>query len=227
MSRRAAKKTRPVEGHPFWPHEVIRDSIIILLFTGLCFLLSGFMPYFLESPADYSSQPPVILPDWYLLWSYGMLKITADITVLGVPLSVPLMGENFGWQLLNAKTWGLLLNGVVAAPLILIVFLDRGNSKRPVEAPFWASAGMAGVVYIFMTSVYSINNVIYSEFPIFGQEYGTWLNKYVTLFQMDLLAWLTNLLTLLTFFVFYVPLKIVQKQHGYEAKLNANYYKVR
>jgi quinol-cytochrome oxidoreductase complex cytochrome b subunit len=234
--RRAAKRKnlRPVEGYPFWPHEFTRDVVIILVFTAVVFYLSAFMPYFLETPADPRGPPAVILPDWYLLWSYGLLKIANDFTIgqgftcsigtiyhCGDIVEAPILGP------LNAKTIGLLLNGVVIAPLILVPFLDRGHSRRPVESPFWASAGFAGVVYILMVSVYSINGVINQTAPIFGQVYFDWTAQYVTIFQLDLLAWLTNLLPVVAFFVTYIPLKMVQKQHGYEAKLNASYYNTR
>lgn len=236
--RRAKKKLRPVEGYPFWPHEVVRDTIIILVFTALLFYLSAFMPYFLETPADPRGPPAVILPDWYLLWSYGILKVTDDFTVgAGFQCSLDLAGRNFytcGDIItlpvvgpLNAKTWALLFHVVVLAPVILVPFLDRSHSQRPVESPFWAAGGFAGVVYILMVSIYSINNVVNAEFPIFGQQYFTWTKDYVTLFQLDLLALLTNLLPVLSFFVVYIPLKMLQKQHGYEAKLNASYYKTR
>ncbi|MHB8585903.1 MAG: hypothetical protein ACYDDF_08740 [Thermoplasmatota archaeon] len=238
--RRVKKKlNRAVEGYPFWPHEVVRDVILILVFTAFIFYLSGFLPYYLESPADPRGPPAVILPDWYLLWSYGILKVTDDFTlcsgwtgtVLGIPgiwtytcgdiVSLPVVGT------LNAKTWALVFHGFVLGPVILVPLLDRGKSRRPVESPFWASAGFAGVIYILMVSIYSINGVIQASYPVFGQEYFTWTREYITLFRLDLLALLTNLLPIVAFFLVYIPLKIVQRQHGYEAKLNYSYYNVR
>jgi quinol-cytochrome oxidoreductase complex cytochrome b subunit len=238
--RRAKKKmNRAVEGYPFWPHEVVRDTIFILFFTGIIFYLCAFIPYYLEAPANPGGQPAVILPDWYLLWSYGILKIADDVTfcsgwagtTLGIPgiwtyacgdiVSLPVVG------LLNAKTWALVFHAFVLGPVILVPLLDRGHSRRPVESPFWASAGLAGVVYILMVSIYSVNTVIQLSYPIFGQEYFTWTRDYVQLFHLDLLALMANLLPLLIFFVCYIPLKIMQRQHGYEAKLNYSYYNTR
>ncbi|HWG89287.1 MAG TPA: hypothetical protein VNZ52_00410 [Candidatus Thermoplasmatota archaeon] len=264
-ARRLKKKAKPVEGQPFWPHEFIRNTIIVCIFTGALILLSAFMPYYLEAPADPAGQPQVILPDWYLLWSYGLLKIADDVTVLGCPQYVPFIAEDgaldfslpsvdFGaecwitqttWAPLNAKMNGLLILNVLAVlPLILVPILDRGKSRRPVESPFWAAAGLAGAVWIFMVSVYSVNTVIYGRAPIYGEEYTmetffTWLHGFgiaqgmsdmkdvITFFQLDLLSWLTNLLPFLVFVFTYIPLRMVQKAHGYEAKLNYNYYKVR
>jgi len=250
--RRAKKKLRPVEGQPFWPHEAIRDSILLCIFTAACLFISALMPYFLETPADPRGPPAVILPDWYLLWSYGLLKITDDITVCGgwanqlpnlcgVIVKAPNIGFaptpanpdpagpflDMSWTTLNAKLWGLLLNAVVVLPLVILPFIDRGHSRRPVESPAMASFAFAWTWYIFMISVYSINNVINEKWPVFGKEYLVWTRDYVTVFQLDLLALLTNLTPIIAFFLCYVPLKLLQKTHGYEAKLNANYYKVR
>lgn len=232
--RRASKKLRPVEGHPFWPHEVVRDLIIILVFTGLMFYASGAMPYFLESPADSKGQPPVILPDWYLLFAYGALKITEDLTVFGWGVPTPFLDAQYNfaaspgdWGPVNAKLLGLIFNLVPGIPFIIVPFVSFGKNRRPVEHPFAASIGMATVVYILMLSVYAIDTVINKEFPFFGREYGTWLASYFTIFRFDLLSWLTHILPVITFFVMYIPLKMVQKQHGYEAKLNHSYYKVR
>ena len=232
--RRAAKKLRPVEGHPFWPHEVVRDLIIICMFTAVVFFAAAFLPYFLESPADPRGPPAVILPDWYLLFAYGALKITEDLTILGHAIPTPGLDSQYNfalnpadWGPVNAKLLGLIFNLVPGIPFIIVPFVSFGKSRRPVEHPFAASIGMATVVYIGMLSVYSIDTVINKEFPFFGREYGLFLKPWFTIFRFDLLSWLTHLLPVITFFVMYIPLKIVQKQHGYEAKLNASYYNTR
>src|SRR5690349_2436193 len=98
--KRAKKKFRLVEGFPFWPHEFVRDMIFLSFFTAMIFFLSGFVPYYLESPADPAGQPHIILPDWYLLWSYGLLKIAHPVVI-------------FGFTVFTAKVWGVVLNGVV------------------------------------------------------------------------------------------------------------------
>ena len=232
--RRAVKKLRAVEGHPFWPHEVVRDLIITLMFTAIVLFSAAAMPYFLEGPADPAGQPAVILPDWYLLFAYGALKITEDLTIMGYPIPTPMLDAQYefalnpaDWGPVNAKLLGLIFNLVPGIPFIIVPFVSFGKNRRPVEHPFAASIGMATVVYILMLSVYAIDTVINKEFPFFGREYGKFLAPYFTIFRFDLLSWLTHLLPVITFFVMYIPLKMVQKQHGYEAKLNHSYYKVR
>ena len=205
-ARRAKKKFRAVEGFPFYPHELVRDAIIVCFFTAIIFFLAGFIPYYLEAPADPAGQPHIILPDWYLLWSYGLLKIAHDVTI-------------FGYVILTAKVWGVILNGVVIAPLLVIPFIHLGHSRRPVEEPFWASLGSAGLMLAFTLSAYSVNGV-YRVAPGMG-----WTTKMIGTYELD--AWLTMLLPVVAFFLSYVPLKWRKGIEGYENKLSRNYYRIR
>lgn len=205
QERRAKKRFRNVEGFPFWPHEVVRDAIIICFFTAVIFFLSGFIPYYLEAPADPAGQPQVILPDWYLLWSYGLLKIAVDVKI-------------FGTTLVTAKVLGVLLNGVIVAPLVVLPFIHPGSSRRPVEEPFWGGVGAFGIMLAFTLSAYSVNGVFYPKIPI--------LATFRFLFW-ELGAWLTVLLPVAAFFVAYVPLKWRKGILGYENKLSRNYYRIR
>jgi quinol-cytochrome oxidoreductase complex cytochrome b subunit len=265
--RREKKKLRPVEGHPFWPHEVVRNTIITLVFTAAVFYIAAFLPYYLDTPADARGPPAVILPDWYLLWAFGALKIAEDFVILGRPVPTPFLDAALeptmnpeDWGPVNAKLVGLIFNALPVVPIVIIPFISRGKSQRPVEQPFWAAAGLAWSIYVLMLSVYSIDVLVNRDFPAFGREYDLWtffyflqvngfagfyewlyhvgfwkvppgftptLRDIVTLVRFDLLSWLTHLIPLVTFFAVYIPLWVVKKKHGYEAKLNANYHKVR
>lgn len=203
-ARRAKKRFRIVEGFPFYPHELIRDAIFVCFFTAVIFFLSGFIPYYLEAPADPSGQPHIILPDWYLLWSYGLLKIAHDVTI-------------FGFTILTAKVWGVILNGVVIAPLFVIPFIHLGHARRPVEDPLWAGFGSAGLMLAGTLSAYSVNGVYREHIPWIAAPIGT--------YEID--AWLTMLLPIVAFFLAYIPLKWRKSIEGYENKLSRNYFRIR
>ncbi|HVL87387.1 MAG TPA: LamG-like jellyroll fold domain-containing protein [Candidatus Thermoplasmatota archaeon] len=173
--RRAKKRLRTVEAQPFWPHEAMRDTALILFFVAGTLYISAAMPYFLEAPANPAGQPEVILPDWYLLWSYGLLKPgVANPIGEATPWEVPGLSEVHGFVnpgttvVLDAKTIGLILNGILVVPLVLLPFIDRGNPRRPQEAPLQAGLGVALIVFLFMVSVFSVNNVVYNEYPVWG-----------------------------------------------------------
>lgn len=212
QAQRAKKRFRNVEGFPFWPHEFVRDMIFICFFMAVLFALSGFIPYYLEAPANPAGQPQVILPDWYLLWSYGLLKIAFDVMI-------PVPGEDI--MIMNAKVFGVVLNAVVIAPLIFLPFIHPGHARRPVEDPLWAAIGAGGVMLAMTLSVYAIAAGVIYVLP------GMAFLANIKFIGWELGAWLTVLLPVATFFVAYVPLKWRQSILGYENKLSRNYFRIR
>ena len=142
---------RDVLGFPTWPHEVIRNLSIASFFVGMVLFLAATMPPHIGPPASGSSTPAIILPDWYLYWSFGLLKLgplNPELTVLG------------GEKLLGDRPYGVLANLVVVGIITLVPFLNKGSARRPVEQPFWSAVGVGGVVFAFTISVYSAKNLV-------------------------------------------------------------------
>jgi len=142
---------RDVLAFPAWPHEMIRNLALTSFFVGMIILLSATLPPHLEAPANSSQTPAVILPDWYLYWSFGLLKLgplNPDLSLLG------------GQQLMADRTYGVLANVVVVGFIAIVPFLNKGSARRPVEQPFWASVGVFGVVFAFTISVLSVKNLV-------------------------------------------------------------------
>ncbi len=142
---------RDVLGFPTWPHETIRNLSIASFFVGMVLFLASTMPPHIGSPANPSTTPAIILPDWYLYWSFGLLKLgplNPELAVLG------------GQKLMADRTYGVLANVVVVGAIAIVPFLNKGSARRPVEQPFWAAVGMFGVVFAFTISVYSAKNLV-------------------------------------------------------------------
>lgn len=187
---------RDVLGFPFWPHEMIRNLSIVSFFVGMILFLSGTMPPHLGAPANPSSTPHIILPDWYLYWSFGLLKLgplNPELAILG------------GDKLMKDATYGVLANIVVVSIIAVVPFLNKGSARRPVEEPFWASVGMAGVVFAITISALAIKNLL----PL----------------DPNLLFDLTFLLPVVAGFITYAVLKTMQE--GYMYDLNKRYYRLR
>ncbi|AAG19095.1 MULTISPECIES: cytochrome bc complex cytochrome b subunit [Halobacterium] len=137
---------RDVLAFPTWPHELVRNLAITSFFVGMILFLGATLPPHLGQPANPSTTPAVILPDWYLYWSFGLLKLSAlnpELAILG------------GQKLLADRTFGVLANVVVVGFIAIVPFLNKGSARRPVEQPFWASVGVMGVVFAFTISAYS------------------------------------------------------------------------
>jgi len=142
---------RDVLGFPTWPHELIRNLALTCFFVGMLLLLSATLPPHIGAPANPSSTPSIILPDWYLYWSFGLLKL-GDLNP-----AISLLG---GKKLMADRTYGVMANVVVVGAIAIVPFLNKGSARRPVEQPFWAAVGVGGVTFAFTISILSIKNIM-------------------------------------------------------------------
>ena len=178
---------RDVLGFPTWPHETIRNLAITCFFVGMMFFLSAAMPPHLPSPADPSSTPDVILPDWYLYWSFGLLHldpINPELAILG------------GEKIMSDRVYGVMANVVVVSFIAIVPFLNKGSARRPVEEPFWGALGVGGVVFAITIAILPIQNLV----PL----------------PTSLLFDLTFFLPVVAFFIAYAALKTMQEGYMYE-----------
>jgi quinol-cytochrome oxidoreductase complex cytochrome b subunit len=178
---------RDVLGFPTWPHEVIRNLAITCFFVGMILFLSATLPPHLGKPANPSSTPSIILPDWYLYWSFGLLKL-GDLNP-----SLAILG---GEKLMATRTYGVLANIVVVGAIAIVPFLNKGSARRPVEQPFWAAVGVFGVTFALTIALLSIKNLI----PM----------------NTKLLQDLTFLLPLVTGAISYAVLKTMREGYMYD-----------
>jgi quinol-cytochrome oxidoreductase complex cytochrome b subunit len=142
---------RDVLAFPTWPHETVRNLAIASFFLGMLLFLAATLPPHIGAVASGSDTPAIILPDWYLYWSFGLLKLgplNPELAVLG------------GQKLLGDRPYGVLANVAVVGVITLLPFLNKGAARRPVEQPFWAALGVGGVVFAFTISLYSAKNLV-------------------------------------------------------------------
>ncbi|SIR85245.1 Cytochrome b(C-terminal)/b6/petD [Haladaptatus litoreus] len=142
---------RDVLAFPTWPHEMIRNLSIVSFFVGMILLLSATLPPHLGPPADPSSTPAIILPDWYLYWSFGLLKLgplNPELAILG------------GDKLMADRTYGVIANIIVVGIIAIVPFLNKGSARRPVEEPFWAAVGVFGVIFAATISAFAVQNLV-------------------------------------------------------------------
>ncbi len=150
------KRMRPRAGHAFWPHEVLRDAILFASILSTLLFYAWFIPPPLHSAADPFAQAGFVFPDWYVLFSYGYLRIGEYLPQFDVPLGP--IGDIFGTPVFswNAAWWGAALTGIPIGILALPPFLG-GREKRGVEDPGYAAAGAIYLGHIWFISVFSIN----------------------------------------------------------------------
>jgi len=196
LRRASTYLDRDVLGFPTWPHETVRNLTIVSFFVGLILLLSAALPPHIAAPANPSRTPAIILPDWYLYWSFGLLKLgpfNPNLAILG------------GQKLMSDRTFGIVMNVIVVGVIAMLPFLNKGMARRPVEEPFWAAAGVGGLLYAFTITVYSIKNLV----PI----------------EHNLLFDLTHIVPLVGAAIAYAALRTMRE--GYMYDLNRRYYRLR
>jgi quinol-cytochrome oxidoreductase complex cytochrome b subunit len=106
---------------------------------------------------------------------------------------------------MSTASYGVLANLVVVGFIAVVPFLNKGNARRPVEEPFWAAVGVAGVTFAFTIAVLSVKNLV----PM----------------DSHLLFDLTFLAPFVTGFISYSVLKSMRE--GYMFELNRRYYRLR
>ena len=150
------KRKRTRLGHGFWPHEVLSALLIFAFMAAVLLYYAWLIPPPLHGAADPYAQAGFVFPDWYVLFSYGYLRWGEYLPQFLVPTGF--VGEIVGQPVFpwNAAWWGAALTGIPVGILILPPFLG-GREKRPVEDPWFASAGAVYLAHIWFISVFSIN----------------------------------------------------------------------
>ena len=150
------ERRRTFTGHPFWPTEVLRDTIIFASIVMTIAFYSWLIPPPLHSAADPFAQAGFVFPDWYVLFSYGYRRWGEYLPQFVIPAGP--IGEFLGAPVIdwNAAWWGAAITGLPVGILALPPFLP-GREKRGVEDPWFATAGAVYLAHVWFISVFSIN----------------------------------------------------------------------
>ena len=93
-------------GKPFFPHHVIKESMVAYILIGILLTLSILTPFHLEEPANPFETPQGIKPEWYFLPMFQLLKYMPEPIAVALP-------------------------GIVGFLLFLLPFIDRSPERDP------------------------------------------------------------------------------------------------
>ncbi|MFW6435329.1 MAG: cytochrome b [Halovenus sp.] len=147
-----------VVGLPAFPNQVAVSAVVFFLTLATLSLLAGFLPVHNIAeygPNDPASTPSLIMPDWFLMWGYGFLKIIPSwmsFDLLGVHVSAEFIG-------------GLLLPGIVFGVVALWPFIDYDEkpvhfTADPLDRPFQTAVGVAAVLFIMVASIAGMDVIV-------------------------------------------------------------------
>ncbi|MFB6071064.1 MAG: cytochrome bc complex cytochrome b subunit [Halanaeroarchaeum sp.] len=147
-----------VVGLPMVPNQAVVSAVVFFLTVGALSVLAGLFPVHnvaAYGPNDPAGTPSIVMPDWFLMWLYGFLKIIPST------FTVHVAGVEF-----NTEFWGgVFLPGLVFGALILWPFIDRTDDERhftadPLSRPVPTAVGVGAVVMVLVASLAGMNNLL-------------------------------------------------------------------
>ncbi len=142
--RRGSKKEAEADTLPFWPYFVIKDLFGLLVVLVVFAAVVGFMPNYLGHPDNYipangSVTPTHIVPEWYYLPFYAILRAFDD-NVWAVIVASTLTGGA-----VTAKFFGVIAMFGSIFVMALVPWLDTSKVKSGRYRPafrffFWVLA---------------------------------------------------------------------------------------
>jgi quinol-cytochrome oxidoreductase complex cytochrome b subunit len=144
VAKKEKTKRRTLRSRPFWPGFALEELSILLLLFGLILMLASLLHpsqifesglgeaelQRLESPADPFNTPPQILPEWYFLAVFELLKLMDAwiVTLLIGLFAAGFFIVPFAQRFLSKykfEDWALRLS-VVAIVIIFLYFTAMG-----------------------------------------------------------------------------------------------------
>ncbi len=128
----------------FWPDQVVKDVIIVLIIFLILVALSAFAPPPFTGPADPLDTTFTPKPEWNFLFLYQALKffpgVLEVIGTVGIPTLVILLFVSLPFFDRNpehnpAKRPAMMLGGLVFVVLLLTLTISGYNSKSNIEQP--------------------------------------------------------------------------------------------
>jgi cytochrome b-561 len=149
-----------VVGLPAVPNQAAVSAVVFFLTLAVLSILAGFLPVHnvaAYGPNDPAGTPGLIMPDWFLMWLYGFLKLLPS----WLSFTVPVVGIHVNTEFVG----GIVLPGIVFALVFAWPFIDYESeaghfTRDPYERPWQTSVGMAAVVFIMIASIAGMNNIL-------------------------------------------------------------------
>jgi cytochrome b-561 len=150
-----------IVGLPAFPNQAAVSAVAFFLTAATLSLLAGLLPVHNIAeygPNDPAATPSLIMPDWFLMWVYGFLKLLPQWASFHIG-PVHISGEFLG---------GVLLPGLVFAAVAAWPFIDRSPEPEqftadPLQRPWQTAVGIAAVAFIMIASIAGMNNILANQ----------------------------------------------------------------
>jgi len=147
-----------IVGLPAFPNQAAVSAVVFFLTLATLALLAGFFPVHNVAeygPNDPAGTPSLIMPDWFLMWVYGFLKLLPSWLAFHVPILGEVNAEFVGGILMP----GLVFGAVAAWPFVDYYRDPEHFALNPLDRPKQTAVGVFGVTFIMVASVAGMNNI--------------------------------------------------------------------
>jgi cytochrome b-561 len=149
-----------VVGLPAFPNQAAVSAVVFFLTVATLSTLAGFLP--VHNIAEYgpnnpAGTPELIMPDWFLMWVYGFLKLLPS----WLSFTVPVVGAHVSAEFVGGVLMPTLVFGLVA----VWPFVDYDDepvhfTASPLARPWQTAVGIAAVQFIMIASIAGMNNLL-------------------------------------------------------------------
>ncbi len=156
------KQVAPLFGQ-FFPQQITPVLIISLVTLGMVILLGTYAAQVPGDPANKFLTPQFIVPEWYFLWVYGLLKWVGwlyDLVKFVPPAAV------FGVDLLSSKVVGILVAALMFLAVLLLPIIDRGKEVRALRRPLKTATGVWAIGFLATLTLYALNEILSADLTI-------------------------------------------------------------
>jgi cytochrome b6 len=156
------RQVAPLFGQ-FFPQQLLPVLIVSLVTLGVVLLLGAYAVQIPGDPANKFLTPQFIVPEWYFLWAYGLLKWAGwiyDVVHFAPPALV------LGVDLLSAKVVGILLAAGMFLVLLLLPIIDRGKEVRALRRPLKTAIGVWAIGFLATLTLYALNEILSADLAI-------------------------------------------------------------
>lgn len=140
---------KKIVGVPLSTQQTIIMAMLFTLTVGVILLFSAYIPVHpVEVYGPPSNNTPIIKPDWYLLWVFGVLAIMPST------LEFHFLGGTFNAEFLG----GMVIPGILVTLFMAVPLLDQSKenlyyAEAPTDHPKRLAWGLAVCVMLIVLSV--------------------------------------------------------------------------
>jgi cytochrome b-561 len=155
-----------VAGIPLFPQQFLVTIIVFLLTAATLSFLAGFFPVqriAILGPADPTSTPSHVGPDWFFMWVFGALKL--------VPSSMGAFGRFIG---------GVAIPTVMIGAMVLWPLVDNEDepvhfAADPLDRPLQTAVGVGAIMLVVTLSIAGMQHTVAEVVGMSRQALYPWL----------------------------------------------------